>query len=124
MITPASCARMIGMTCLQAMTAPRRLIAQMRSNASSVISASSASCDAEADVVVQHVDAAPTVPRFCHRVGERRLLGDVGLKRHAFAQAALRHHGGGLLGRCEPIVDREHLRALLREAQHGGAAVA
>ena len=43
MMTPAPCARMIGTTCLQAITAPRRLIAQMRSNASSVISASGAS---------------------------------------------------------------------------------
>ncbi len=40
MIDPERCARISGTTCLQAITAPRRLIAITRSKASSVISAS------------------------------------------------------------------------------------
>jgi putative molybdopterin biosynthesis protein len=43
MITPERCARMIGSACLQAMTQPRRLMAEMRSKASSVISVGGAS---------------------------------------------------------------------------------
>jgi hypothetical protein len=42
-IAPARCARMIGSACLHAITQPRRLMAQMRSNASSVISSGEAS---------------------------------------------------------------------------------
>ena len=51
------------------------------------------------------------------------LAGDVGREGHALA-ARLLDHGDGLLGGAEIVVDREHLGALLREAQHGGAAVA
>src|SRR5258708_1225911 len=43
MITPESCCRMIGNTCLHAITVPRRLMAQTRSKASSVISRGEAS---------------------------------------------------------------------------------
>ena len=98
----------------------------MRSNASSVISVGRrvAAGDAHADVVVQDVDAAEAALRVRDGGGERRLFGDVGLERRAFAGAALPDHGRGLLGGGKPVVDREHLRAFLREAQHGGAAIA
>src|SRR5260221_2873906 len=43
MITPERCCRMIGSTCLHAITVPRRLMAQTRSKASSVISRGEAS---------------------------------------------------------------------------------
>ena len=79
--------------------------------------------DAHADIVVQDVDAAPALPRGLDHRRQRRLAGDVGLKRHALA-ARLPRHGGGLLGGGEIVVDREHLGAFLREAQHRGAAIA
>jgi hypothetical protein len=43
MMEPERWARMTGTTCLQAMIAPRRLTAAMRSNAASVIASSGAS---------------------------------------------------------------------------------
>ena len=42
-MTPDFCARITGSTCLQAITMPRRLMATMRSKASSVISVGGAS---------------------------------------------------------------------------------
>jgi hypothetical protein len=81
--------------------------------------------DAHPHIVVQDVDAAEAAARFRHGGGERRLPGDVGLPGHAFAGAALlRDHGRGLRGGCKAVVDREHPRAFLGEAQHGGAAIA
>ena len=61
MIEPERCWRMIGRTCLQAMMVPRRLMALTRSKAASVISVGRgiAAGEADADVVVQDVDAAP-----------------------------------------------------------------
>jgi hypothetical protein len=79
--------------------------------------------DAHADIVVQHIDAAPTLPCSLDHRRERRLLGDVSLKRNAFP-ARLARHGHRFLGGGKIVVDGEHLRSLLSEAQHGGAAVA
>src|SRR3954449_8271637 len=106
-IAPARCRRMIGSTCLHAMIVPRRLMAETRSNASSVSSSIGFSppppltptllCrmsmrpqrapapDADADIVVQDVDAAPTAHRLRHQGGKRRLARHIGLKRDALA---------------------------------------
>ena len=72
---------------------------------------------------MQNVDAAPALARGLDHLGQRRLAGDIGRVGHALA-ARLLDHGDGLLGGAEIVVDREHLGAFLREAQHGGAAVA
>ena len=117
MMTPARWARITGSTCLQAMIAPRRLMAAMRSNAASVISVERrvAAGDAHTDIVVQDVDAAPALLRGLGHRGERRLLGDVGLERHAFS-ARLPRHRHRFLGGGEVVVDGQHLGALLGES--------
>jgi hypothetical protein len=82
-----------------------------------------AAADADPDIVVQDVDAAPALDRGHHRRGEGRLAGHVGLEGNALA-AFLHGQRRGLLGRGEIAVDREDPGALLREAEHRGAAVA
>ena len=84
-----------------------------------------AAAEAHADIVVQDIDASPAIARRRDHRLQRLLLGDVGLARHALAgAAALLHHRDGLFRRREVVVDRQHLGAFLREAQHGRAAVA
>ena len=71
--------------------------------------------DADADVVVQDVDAAPAlcaaaiIARACLAASRRP-------RRHA-VPPSLRDHRRGLLGGGEVAVDGEHPRAFLREAQ-------
>ena len=79
--------------------------------------------DADPDIVVQDVDAAPFFLGSGHGGGKRLLLGDVGLKGDALA-AFLRHHVGGLLRPGEIAVDGQDAGALLREAEARRAAVA
>jgi len=79
--------------------------------------------NADADVVVQDIDAAPTPPRGLDHCRERRLLGDVCFECNAFA-ARLSRHGDRLLGGGEVVVHRQHPGALLRETHNRGAAVA
>ena len=79
--------------------------------------------EAQADIVVQDIDAAPTLPRRLDHRLERRLAGHVGFERDAFA-ARLPRHRRRFLGGGEIVVDGQHLGALLREPQNRGAAVA
>ena len=125
MMTPERCARISGSTCLQAMMAPRRLMVVMRSNAASVISVERrvAAGDAHTDIVVQDVDAAPALLRGVGHRRERRLLGDVGLERHAFS-GRLPRHRDRFLGGGEVVVDGQNFGALLGKTHHGGAAIA
>ena len=82
-----------------------------------------AAADADPDIVVQDVNAAPAPDRRRHRGGEIRLARYISLKGDAFA-AFLHGQRGGLLGRGEIAVDGEDAGALLREPQHRGAAIA
>jgi len=82
-----------------------------------------AAADAHPDVIVQNVDAPPAPPRLGDGRGERAFLGDVRLECRAGA-AVLGRQSRGFFRRGEVAVDREHLRALLTEPQHGRAAVA
>ncbi len=82
-----------------------------------------AAAEADPDIVVQDVNAPPPLNRRHHRRGEGRLARHVGLEGDAFA-ALLHGQRGGLLGRGEIAVDGEDTGALLREAQHRGAAIA
>jgi hypothetical protein len=79
--------------------------------------------DADPDVVVQDVDAAPALDCHRHRGGERRLAGDVGLEGDAFA-AGVRGQRRGLLRRGKVAVHSKDLRSFLREAQHCRATIA
>src|ERR1051326_2263179 len=82
-----------------------------------------AAADADPDIIVQDVDAAPTLDRSRHCRGEGRLARNVGLKRDTLAALA----GGqcrGLLYGAELAIYREDRGAFLCEAQYGGTAVA
>src|SRR2546425_280891 len=120
MMTPERCRRMIGTTCLHVMIVPRRLIAQMRSKASSVISSSglSPAGDADPDIVVQDVDPSPARLRGGYRRGKSVFLGDVGGEGHALA-ALFCGHRGRLFGGVDKPVGRQDPGAFLREAQRG-----
>jgi hypothetical protein len=78
--------------------------------------------NADPDIVVQDINAAPTRPSGLHRGGERLFLGHVGGEGHALA--TLRRHRSGLLGGGDKPVDRQDPGALLREAERGRAAIA
>jgi hypothetical protein len=104
------------------MIVPRRLIAQTRSKASSVIS-SSAAGDADPDIVVQDVDPSPARLGGGNRRGKSVFLGDVGGEGHAFA-AFFDCQRGGLLGRADKPVDRQDPCAFLRKAQRGCTTIA
>src|ERR1700726_4303124 len=114
---------MIGSTCLQAMIVPRRLIAQTRSKASSLSSSSGffPPPDADPDIVVQDINAAPARPSGLHRGGKRLFLGHVGGE--GYALATLRRHRGGLLGGGDKPVDGQDPGAFLREAERRRTAV-
>src|SRR5712692_4527129 len=120
-ITPERCSRITGTACLAAITAPRRLMAQMRSNTASEISASGASPPPM--LTPTFVDAPPAASCLGNGRRERALLGDVRLECDAGA-AVLGRQSRRLLRGGEVAVDRQHPGALLGEAQHGGAAVA
>ena len=64
-IAPARCRRMIGSACLQAMIVPRRLIAAdaVERLLGDLGERLVAAGDADADIVVQDVDAAPALDR-------------------------------------------------------------
>src|ERR1700732_2982290 len=105
MIAPERCRRMIGTTCLHAMIVPRRLIAQMRSKASSVISSSGLSPPAmlTPTLLLQDVDPSPAPPRGATLCGKSIFLGDVGGEGHALP-ALFRDHRGRPHGRVdEPV---------------------
>jgi hypothetical protein len=78
--------------------------------------------NAQAHVVMQHVDAAELFPRGADHGGERVLPGDVGLERHA--GTVLPGHRRGLFRQGEIAVRRHHGGTLLDEAQHRGAPIA
>ena len=81
--------------------------------------------DAQADIVVQNIDAAPALPRRLDHRLERRLAGHVSFERGAFAAAArLPRHRRRLLGGGEIVVDGQDLGALLGKPQNRGAAIA
>src|SRR6185437_15631532 len=78
--------------------------------------------DADADVVVQDVDAAPQPVAGTHRSDHVGLVGDVGLA--GFRRAALGPDlGDGLVGRLLVDVGDEYLRALAGVQQGNGFAV-
>ena len=79
--------------------------------------------DADADIVMQNVDAAPALVRRRYGGGKRRFLSDVGLEGDEFA-APLLDHRHRFLGRGEVSVDGHDLRTFLRESEHGGTAIA
>src|SRR5271169_2934566 len=114
---------MTGTTCLHAMIVPRRLIAQTRSKASSLSSSSGLSPppNADPDIVVQDINAAPARPSRLHRGGERLFLGHVGGE--GYALATLRRHRRGLLGGGDKPVDGQDSGAFLREAERRRTAV-
>ena len=62
--------------------------------------------------------------RVRDHVAHRRFAGDVGGIGLACALAVFRRHRAGLLRRGEIAIDREHARALLREADDGRPPVA
>src|SRR5882757_7979825 len=119
MIAPLFCWRMIGITCLAARMQLFRLIATQRSNASSVISSSSASPPDRLTPTL----LCSTSMRPGHHGLEVGILGDVGLERRRGA-ALGRDQIHRLLGGGEIVIDAQHLGALAREGQRGGAAVA
>ena len=125
-MTPDFCARISGSTCLQAITMPRRLTVTTRSKASSVIAVGRgvAAGQRDADIVMQDVDAAPRLLRVRDHALHRRFAGHVGGIGRACAFAVLRRHRAGFLRRGEIAIDREHARALLREADDGRPPVA
>jgi hypothetical protein len=82
-----------------------------------------AAADADPDIVVQNVDAAPALERRRHGRGQGRLARYISRKGYAFA-AFLGRQRCRLFGRGEIAVDGEDAGALLREPQHRGAAVA
>jgi hypothetical protein len=61
--------------------------------------------NADPDIVVQDIDAAPARPSGLHRGGERLFLGHVGGEGHTLA--TLRRHRNGLLGGGDNPVDRQ-----------------
>jgi hypothetical protein len=77
--------------------------------------------NADANIVVQDVDAAEALLRERDHRLERLFLRHVSLQGHAFASV---RHRRGFLGGGEIAIDDENIGALLRKAQHGGAAVA
>src|SRR6202048_4644390 len=77
--------------------------------------------DADPDIVVQDINAAPARPSHLHRGGERLFLGHVGGE--GYALATLRRHRGGLLGGGDKPVDGKDPGAFLREAERRRTAV-
>src|SRR6516225_9510739 len=80
-------------------------------------------CNAHTDIVVEDIDMPPTSSRRLDHRHERRLDSDVRFECDAFP-ACLSRYGDCLLGGGEIVVDRQHLGALLREAQNRGTAIA
>jgi hypothetical protein len=78
--------------------------------------------NADPDIVVQDINAAPARPSRLHRGGERLFLGHVGGEGHALA--TLRRHRSGLLGGGDKPVDGQDPGAFLREAERRRAAIA
>src|SRR5262249_9834129 len=72
--------------------------------------------DADPDIVVQDIDAAPTRPPRVYGSGEPLFLGYVGGEGYASAAFLPRHHGCFLGGGDEPV-DRQDPGAFLREAE-------
>ena len=79
--------------------------------------------DADTDIVMQNVDAAPALLRRRYGGGKRCFLSDVGFEGDAFA-AFLLDHRHGLLGRSKIAIDSHDLGTFLRESQHRGTAIA
>ena len=79
--------------------------------------------EADADIVVQDVDAAPAAMRFSDHGFDVGIPGDVGLERHRRASLG-RDQVGCLLRGCEIVIHAQHFRALAREGQCGGTAIA
>ena len=119
-MAPERCSRMTGITCLHAMIVPRRLIAQMRSKASSVISSSGLSPPAmlTPTLLCRMSIRPPARLGGGDRRGKSVFLGDVGSEGHALA-ALFRGHRGRLLGGVDKPVGRQDPGAFLREAQRG-----
>ena len=86
-----------------------------------------AASEADPNVVVQDVDAAPPGARiFNHRL-ELGVLGDVGPECYCRTLLGPGHvdgHIDGLLGRFEVVIDAQHASTLASESQRCGAAVA
>jgi hypothetical protein len=114
---------MIGMTCLQAGAAQVDRADAVESLLGEIEQRRVAAGDADPDVVMQNIDAAPALVCRLYGRGERRFLGDVRLEGDAFT-SGLFYHRRGFLGRGEIAVDSHDLGALLSESQHRGAAVA
>ena len=78
---------------------------------------------ADPDIVVQDVETAPPGSRLLHCCCNLRLARDVRLEGRSFA-VLVGDHFGRFAGRCQIAVDAQHPRALAREEERRGAAVA
>jgi hypothetical protein len=104
-----------GATQIDRTNAVERLFAQLRERGV-------AATEADADIVMQDVDAAPALDRVRDRGREALFLRDVGLEWNTCLA------GAGHLCRfrrgLHVAIDREHARAFLHEAHRCGAAIA
>ena len=100
MMAPLFCWRMIGITCLAGEDAALEVDrhAAVERLLGDVEQLGVAAGDADADIVVQDVDAAPAAVRIGHHGLDLGILGDVGLEGHRRA-LVLADHVDGLLGR-------------------------
>ena len=78
--------------------------------------------DADADVVVQYIHAAPSLDTIADGGRDALLVSDIRLERGGFA-AFRADQISGFPGRGGAPVDRQHSGALPREEQRGGASV-
>ena len=78
---------------------------------------------ADADIVMENVEAAPAPGRFLHHRLDVALFGDVGLECDRLAAFRL-DHSGGFLRRGQIAVHAQDRSSFAREGDGGGAAVA
>src|SRR5690242_6257307 len=77
--------------------------------------------DAYADIVVEHVNSAPTLPCGLDHGRERRLVGNVRSERNAFSTRVSCHYNR-FLGGGKVVVDSQYVGAFLSKTQNRGAA--
>ena len=125
MIEPDCCLRMIGMHVLAGHDGAAQVdgVDAVEGLLGDLGGRGVAAGQADADVVVQDVDAAPQLHGLVDRGLQRGLFRHVGLEGDARA-ALFRHQRGSLLRRLQPVIHGQHLGALAREQQRRGAAVA
>ena len=125
MMTPLFCARMIGITCLAARMQLFRLIATQRSNASSVMSSSSASPpDRLTPTLLCRISMRPQRPCASATIAlMSAFLVTSALKATAVPPLAAIMSTVSW-AEFEMVIDAQHLGAFAREGERGGAAVA